>query len=492
MVGYPVLYAALGAVLSYYGYVRFPALLFPACLVLIGAISLFRALASFGEIADRLPRQRRAAHRKLRGFSLCITALGTGFVLGAAAGSAAFREASLGLPREDLTGLSGILQDDPRTSSGGRGMGRLLLKSAAGRDGSRVSAGGELLVFFPGEALSRLKDFGRSSEVYVEGSMPEGQPFFRAASVHILKPAPFLEVFRTGLRLGLLERFVPHSWGDLAAALLLGVRDNLDQETGLAYRQAGCSHVLALSGMHLAIISSVIAFLLKRPLGLKRAAAAGALFILGYVFLVGRQPSLERAAIMYVLGALAALGTLPRKPILLLGMAFIIQIILRPASGNSLSFILSYLALGGILTIGEALQDLLRGYVPPVPAASLSASLGAFIATQTTGSAVFGVLYPVGIIAGLAVTPVITFFMIASMIWLALELLVPPLAVPVGIILSILYDVQERLTAFASRAPALAAGNPLPVLGFSLALPALILFFSRRRAEMRNRLAPFA
>jgi competence protein ComEC len=301
-----------------------------------------------------------------------------------------------------------------------------------------------------------------------------------------------LEVFRTRFRTGLLERLAPHPWGGLAAALLLGVRDNLDQDLGPAYRRAGCSHVLALSGMHLAIISSVIAVLLKRPLGLKGAAVTGGFFILGYVFLVGQQPSLERAAIMYVLGALAVLGTLPGKPILLLGMAFIIQLVFRPASGNSLSFIFSYLALGGILLIGGALRDLFRGYLPAAPAASLSASLGAFIAAQTVGAASFGELYPVGIIAGLGVVPVITLFMIASIIWLVFGLLFPPLAVPVGIILSMLYDIQERLVAFASRIPVLAAGSPLPVLGFSLAASALILFLRKRRMEMRNRLAPFA
>ncbi|MDR1374374.1 MAG: ComEC/Rec2 family competence protein, partial [Treponema sp.] len=256
MVGYPVVYAALGAAFGYYGF-RSPALLFPACLALMGLISLCRALASLGEILDRVP-PKRAAHRKLRGLSLCITALGAGFTLGAAAGIAASREPALGLPREDLAGLSGVLCDDPRTLNGGRGMGRLLLRGAAGRNGSRVSAGGEMQVFFPEESLARLKDFGRASEVYVEGSPLEGQSLFRAASVHVLKPAPPLEAFRTRLRTGLLERFAPHLWGGLAAALLLGVRDNLDQEIGLAYRQAGCSHVLALSGMHLAVISSVI------------------------------------------------------------------------------------------------------------------------------------------------------------------------------------------------------------------------------------------
>jgi competence protein ComEC len=490
MVRYPVLYAALGAAFGYYGF-RFPALLFPACLALIGFISLFRTLVSLGEIFDRVSPEG-PVYRKLRGISLCVTAFGAGFVLGAATGSVAFRAPSPGLLQEDLAGLSGILLDDPRTLNGGRGMGRLLLRGAAGRNGSRVSARGEVQVFFPGEALSRLKGFGRSSEIYVEGLPLEGQSLFRAVSVHILKPAPPLELFRTRLRTGLLKRFAPHPWGGLAAALLLGVRDNLDQELGPAYRRAGCSHVLALSGMHLAIISSVIAVLLKRPLGLKGAVVAGGLFILGYVFLVGQQPSLERAAIMYVLGALAVLGTLPGKPSLLLGMAFIIQIIFRPASGNSLSFIFSYLALGGILLIGGALQDLFRGYLPPTPAAALSASLGAFIATQTVGAASFGELYPVGIIAGFGVVPVITLFMIASIIWLVLGLLFPPLAVPVGIILSILYDIQERLVAFASRVPALAAGNPLPVLGFSLAVSVLILFLRKRRMETRNCLAPFA
>jgi competence protein ComEC len=116
----------------------------------------------------------------------------------------------------------------------------------------------------------------------------------------------------------LIRRFDNYSWGGLALALLVGIRDSLDSNLTRQYRDAGCSYVLALSGMHLAVLISIISFFLKKPLGLKKAAIAGAAVILLYCFIVGPMPSLDRSLLMYLLGVLAVLGALPKEPISLL------------------------------------------------------------------------------------------------------------------------------------------------------------------------------
>jgi competence protein ComEC len=434
--------------------------------------------------------------RLFREITVSLIALAAGFSLGFAARCAVPGPPRLGLLDGEVAGLTGTLRDDPRGLSGGQGMAFLDLENAAGKDGLRASAKGEVLVFFPEDSVPRLRTFGRGSRVYLEGAfLPSGEgragPVFRAKGTHILEAAPVVERFRTGVRLGVMEAFSPH-WGGLAAALLLGVRDSLETELSASYRDAGCSYVLALSGMHLAIVSAVIAFLLKKPLGMKAAAVLGAFFILLYAGLVGALPSLERAVLMYLLGTLAVLSFFPRRPAVLLALAFLIQISLKPASGENLSFMLSYLALAGILALGEPLHGLFRGILPEALSRPLSASLGAFIATAAVTAAFFGVLRPVGIIAGIAIVPLTMVFMIFAMAYLAAAFLLPPLTVPLGGILSFLYEVLSRLSGWAGRVPGIAVSNPQVVLAVSVLVSAVLVLAWKFRSERGRRLVPFA
>jgi competence protein ComEC len=450
-------------------------------------LKTFPALAFWGAENTRLFRE----------ISLSLAALAVGFSLGFAARLAASGPPGLGLVEGEISGLTGTLRDDPRGLAGGQGMAFLDMEKAAGKDGLRASAKGEVLVFFPEESVPRLRTLGRGSRVYIEGAfLPPGKgssgPVFRAKGVHVLATAPAVERLRTGIRLGIVGKFSPYKWGGLAAALLLGVRDSLETELAASYRDAGCSHVLALSGMHLAVVSAVIAFLLRKPLGLKAAAILGAVFILLYAGLVGPLPSLERAVLMYLLGTLAVLGAFPRRPAVLLALAFVIQICRSPASGTSLSFILSYLALAGILVLGGPLHGLFRGIAPEVLSRPLSASIGAFIATAGITAAVFGVLRPVGILAGLAILPLTTVFMIFALACLAAAFLLPPLAAPLGTVLSLLYGVLSRIAGLAGGVPGIGVSNPLAVLAASLLVSAALLLAWKRRSEKGNRIAPFA
>jgi competence protein ComEC len=291
---------------------------------------------------------------------------------------------------------------------------------------------------------------------------------------------------------GRIGKFLPwKDWTGLALALILGVRDNLDVSIGNSFRDAGCSHVLALSGMHLAIISSLIAFFLKKPLGVRAASLFGALLIVCYVFVVGVQPSLLRSAIMYLLGTLAVWGFIKKDVSCLLCLSFIIQIVSRPESGKTISFILSYLALAGIIYLGEPINTALGGRLPSVLSGGISASLGAFIATAAAVSLFFGILRPIGIAAGLVVVPLATVFMIGSLAYLALSFCIPYLAGILGTALSLLYTAMEYLTGLASRVPGLEIPDAVPVLLISLASGVFLLYFIYRDREKRYTVASF-
>ncbi|MDR3170148.1 MAG: ComEC/Rec2 family competence protein [Treponema sp.] len=477
----PVVCTALGAAISYYA----RAFLGDRCVPwFLGALGVSVVWASLTLVLANAPWFFHASVRLWRVIQVYSAAFSIGFSLGLAAGVS--QPVRLGLPQAQVIGMYGTLVNDPRAFQDGRGMGYLVLQNIRGPGGIRSTARGKALVFFPAGAIPRLREFGRASELFIEGFFFTSQDtdlVFRAASVHIVKPAPAWEQFRTSIRMNLMARLDHYPWGGLALALLLGVRDTLDTGLTQGYQQAGCSHVLALSGMHLAIVSGVLAFFLRKPLGLKGAALAGAVFVIGYIYLIGDLPSLYRAALMYLLGALALMGAWPRQPALLLGMSFLIQIMVWPESGHTISFILSYLALWGILCIGETLYELIRGKLPDVLAQGLSASLGAFIATGAVVSWCFGMLRPVGIIAGLLIVPLTTLFMVGAMV---------ALVVPIGMVLSLLYDVLEGLVSLAGQVPGLPVSEPVWVLAASLGISILIMVLNNRLRALRNNLVPFS
>ena len=495
----PVLCAALGAASAFYclipifrkGLISIDALLVLS-FIPVAALCLFWVLASFPPVSH---------DRRFRMAAILAAAFSAGLALGISAGAKAATVTSFGIPENTVTGISGVLLDDPRLISGGRAMSALSLRMVTGSNGTRATARGEVTVFFPEESAGRLQEFGRGAAVFAGGNLRagtggfEGAYTFSAQTLHVTNPAPPLERFRTGLRLDLTRRFTASAsaggqWGALALPLLLGIRDNLDTGFTSLYRSAGCSYILALSGMHLAVFIAIISFLLKKPLGLKASAIAGVCIIAAYCFIVGPLPSIIRSALMYFLGVLAVLGMLKRDALSVLCMAFLIQSTVTPQAGFSVSFILSYLALAGILILGGMINNIFTGTIPAFLLRPVSVSLGAFIATAGVVAWFFGELRPVGILAGLVITPLTTLFMVGSIAWLCLDLAVPALSFLIGKPLSVLYWLMEKTAALASFIPGIRA-NPLPVLALSIAAAGLLAWFDFRCRRVKTRLEPF-
>jgi competence protein ComEC len=490
--------------LSYYAYPMLISFSLGQYFLLIFLLLLL--MDSFLRTMNSLPVTKSGALKKV---GILATAAVIGFFLGVAARRSFSVSVEMGLETERVTAIFGILREDPRflqeaRNADGAGMGVIELQGCTGRGGLRASAKGMITIFFPAESISRLKEFGRGCEIYADGTFSNtGRgSLFNAVSVHIVKPAPVVEIFRTRLRSALLERFQngrsrrgsaakPPVWGGLASALLLGMRDDLDVTLSDGFRNSGCTHILALSGMHLAILSGILAFLIRKPLGIRWASLAGAVFVLLYVFVAGSQPSLVRAAIMYFIGTFAVWGLLKARPLSLLCMAFIVQLLFQSETGVSLSFILSYLALLGILTLGEAVRDLFRGRLPEFLGAGISASIGAFVFTAPVVVLYFASVRPIGILAGLIAAPIASLFMILSLAALAVSFLPFPLWNIFDLILTWIYRLLESFVTVAGRVPGFSVSNPAAVLIFSLVFCMLIYYLNALNRRYRNSVAPF-
>ncbi len=175
--------------------------------------------------------------------------------------------------------------------------------------------------------------------------------------------------------------------GGLVVALLDGDRSFVEEGVKRGYRNAGVSHLLALSGMHLGVISALLLGVLKPLLGKMKAwlVVVGVSWI--YVWFAGASPSLVRSAIMATLlfafrwkGGESPLG-------LVLALAFPLSLALQPRELDSPALILSYLALAGLLALQPTFTPALRWILPK----KLSGALGAVYGAQ---GATFGWTYP--------------------------------------------------------------------------------------------------
>ena len=95
----------------------------------------------------------------------------------------------------------------------------------------------------------------------------------------------------------LLARVLPEPQSGLAAAMAIGLRDAVSRDVSDDFRTAGLSHVVAISGCHIALVGAVVAALLG-GLPRRQRSALVLLAIVAYAILAGASPSILRAALM--------------------------------------------------------------------------------------------------------------------------------------------------------------------------------------------------
>jgi competence protein ComEC len=166
---------------------------------------------------------------------------------------------------------------------------------------------------------------------------------------------------KVGVFLGSLP-FEDKECNAFLTAILTGDRRLLSAETKAAFRDSGASHILALSGMHLGIIYSLMAGLLKiignSPIA--KAIRTSIIIILSgvYTLATGACESLVRAFLFILIKEGCRLTGRKPKGMRVLCCALIIQLTITPLAIDSVGFKLSYLAMCGICILLPKFEEL--------------------------------------------------------------------------------------------------------------------------------------
>lgn len=227
-----------------------------------------------------------------------------------------------------------------------------------------------------------------------------------------------------------IDRAVGTGGGNVYRAILIGDRSRVDDTTLETFKGSGTMHILAISGMHMAVIGSLvygcIYFILSRSEHLllrcpvkKWAAFSSLPVLLGYALLAGLSTPVARAVAMSSIVIISICTDRRKSPGPLVAFAALLLLFFDPLQLFSTSFHLSFSAVIAIMFLLPTLQRLFFGdrrdstqkQEKPKLAhwflAAFLVSLAATVATAPISIFAFNRFSPIGLLANLIVEPLI-------------------------------------------------------------------------------------
>lgn len=186
----------------------------------------------------------------------------------------------------------------------------------------------------------------------------------------------------------LKANFGQHELG-VIQALLLGQRNEINEQVYTNYKNAGAVHILAVSGLHIGIVLLLCQYLLKPlerlPKGKAIVLLLTVILLWGYALLAGLSPSVIRAVTMFSFVAYAMFLKRPTSTFNILALSmFFLLLAYNPMLLFQVGFQLSYAAVFGIFWIFPKLQrfwnpkNLILKRIWQLLSVSIAAQIGVF------------------------------------------------------------------------------------------------------------------
>ncbi len=274
-------------------------------------------------------------------------------------------------------------------------------------------------------------------------------------------PLPAYPAMLRNRLLTLIDTAFPEDTAPFAKALLLGDRTDIDYETNTALQISGIMHIIAVSGMHVTILFTLIYTLCFKRRWL--VALLGLPTLALFALVGGLSPSIVRACIMQSLIILALLFEREYDGPTELSFACLVMLLADPLVITSVSFQLSVGCMIGIFLFQKKInnwaQDRLITKERPRFvrlkrwfSSSVSMTLSAMSLTTPLVAWYFGAVSLVGVLTNLLTLWVISFIFYGIMLVCLLGVIYPAAAAIVAALISFpiryVLIVAKLLSAF--------------------------------------------
>jgi competence protein ComEC len=241
---------------------------------------------------------------------------------------------------------------------------------------------------------------------------------------------PFLEfIYNTRNRCNrLIENsgMSPENAG-VAKALIIGDKEWIEDELMLSYAASGALHVLAVSGLHVGIVMLILSFIFSPVKRLKKGKMIFLLIALSgiwfYSIITGLSPSILRAAVMFSFVIIGSEMQRDNSIYQSLLVSALVLILLDPHIIFKIGFLLSYLAVFGIVFLHPKIFALLhfKNFILHKTWEITSVSIAAQIVTFPLGIYCFQQFPNFFLLANLVVIPLSFFILVVGLAYLIMS-----------------------------------------------------------------------
>ncbi|MEE9140628.1 MAG: ComEC/Rec2 family competence protein [Alphaproteobacteria bacterium] len=205
--------------------------------------------------------------------------------------------------------------------------------------------------------------------------------------------------------------------GAVAAALMTGERGAIPERAIAAMRESGLAHLLAISGLHVGLVTGILFFSVRALLALvpaaalrfpikKWAAVAALAGAFAYLAITGATVPTQRAFAMAALVLLAVVADRTAISMRVVAWAALIVLFLRPESLLGASFQMSFAAVVALVAVYEEVAG--KGLAPGAPGRLRGPDDGDLIWRRRFGLYLAGIALTT-IVASLATAPFVVY-----------------------------------------------------------------------------------
>ena len=239
----------------------------------------------------------------------------------------------------------------------------------------------------------------------------------------------------------------------LITSIILGDSSYLEESNKELYRDMGLAHVLAVSGLHIGIITSFLMFIISRlGVKLKTNVFITLVFIWAYGYIIGYPPSILRASILFSFLYLSRIIHKPYDSLNILSLAGLILLMINPYSLFSVGFQLSFIASASIIIFTERVSYMfypLKGKFIDTVSSLIAVNIGVS-PFQVYYFNKFSIL---GVFANIIIVPILSFSLIIAFIMLGTEFIFPSLNSIFGIVLNKSLNLQFFILRLIELSP---------------------------------------
>ena len=218
--------------------------------------------------------------------------------------------------------------------------------------GDKIKVSGDYII--PEKARNyggfNYKEYLKTQKVY---------GIFDADKVEILdcNNLSFIELFSNKIKLKIIENFrkiLPEDTGELFLGILIGYDDNLSEDIEESFRKSSLTHLLAVSGSHIAYIIIGISYLLKLfKVPKKITSIITILVLMFFMYITDFSSSVVRASIMGIILLISLILFRKNDIQITISISILLILIENPYKILDIGLLLSYFATIGIICFSK-------------------------------------------------------------------------------------------------------------------------------------------